>query len=106
MKRSPAAAVNTPETSIVPAAGDGALQLGSLAVNGPKQLVATATEIAVADEAFRSDFIEDAPGIDPRGDLKGYAGREVRFDDSGEDVDGGALGRDHEVNADGPCHRA
>ena len=39
------ASMTAPEANIVPAS-DGALQLGALAVNGPKQLVATATEIA------------------------------------------------------------
>ena len=48
--------------------------------------------------------IENRARIDLGRDAIRNAGREVRFDQSGDDIDRRALGRQHQMNADGARH--
>ena len=53
---------------------------------------------------FGADRVKDRARIDLRRHLKGDPGRKVCLDEPGEDVDGGSLRGQQEVDADGSCH--
>ena len=60
--------------------------------------------VALAEQLLGAHLAEDGAAVDLRGDLEGDAGREVRLDRAGDDVDRGALGRHDQVDAGGAGH--
>jgi hypothetical protein len=68
--------------------------------------------VAHAEQLFGTLFAENGAAVDLRGDLEGNAGREVRLDRTGDDVDRRALRRHDHVDAcrarhlREPLHRA
>lgn len=57
--------------------------------------------VAATDELVGAAAVEDGAAVDFGGDFEGDAAGEVGFDDACDDVDGGALGGDDEVDACG-----
>ena len=57
--------------------------------------------VPLADQLLRPGLVQDHAGIGDGGGGEGHAGRHVGLDQAGDDVDGGALGGEHEVNAGG-----
>src|SRR3546814_1676374 len=53
--------------------------------------------VALAEKLLGALLAEDGAAVDPRGDLKADARREVRLDRAGDDVDRGALRRHDEI---------
>ena len=68
--------------------------------------------VALAEQLLGAHFAENGAAVDFRGDLKRDAGREVRLDGAGDDVDRRPLGGENDVQAGGarhlrqPLHRA
>ena len=60
--------------------------------------------VAIAEQGFSADSIQDDAGIDAGSDGEGHAGGEVGLDEAGKDVDARALGGDDEMHADGAGH--
>ena len=60
--------------------------------------------VAGPEELFRAHLIEDRPRVHLGGDLEGDPGGEVGLDDPRDDVHGGALGRQDQVDPRGPGH--
>src|SRR3546814_2937051 len=56
--------------------------------------------VALAEKLLGALLAEDGAAVDPRGDLKADARREVRLDRAGDDVDRGALRRHDEVRSE------
>ena len=77
---------------------EGAVDAGDAAAAGHVQ------HVALAQQLFGALLAQDGAAVDLRGDLEGDAGREVRLDRAGDDVDRGALGRHDEVDAGGAGH--
>ena len=60
--------------------------------------------VAHAEQLFGALLAEDGAAVDLRGDLEGNAGREIRLDRAGDDVDGRALRCHDDVDAGGARH--
>ena len=60
--------------------------------------------VAAAEQVLRAHFVENGPRIDAGDDAEADAGGEVGLDETGDDVDGGPLGGEHQVDADGAGH--
>ena len=60
--------------------------------------------VALAEQLFGALLAEDGAAVDLRGDLEGDAGREIRLDRAGDDVDRGTLRRHDHVDAGGARH--
>ena len=60
--------------------------------------------VAAAEQLLGAAFAEDRAAVDLRGHLKADAGREVRLDRAGDDVDGRALRRHDQVDPGGAGH--
>ncbi len=60
--------------------------------------------VALTKQLLGALLAQDGPAVDLGRDLERDAGREVRLDRAGDDVDRGALGREHDVQAGGACH--
>src|SRR5439155_11828962 len=59
-------------------------------------------QVPLAEQALRAARVEDGARVDARGHLKGDAGREVRLDEAGNDVDRRALRGEDQMDACGP----
>ena len=57
--------------------------------------------VTLTDELLGAGLVEDDAGVGERGGGEGHAARHVGLDEAGDDVDGGPLGREHEVDAGG-----
>ena len=77
---------------------EGAVDAGDAAAAGHVE------HVALAEELLGAHLAEDGAAVDLRGDLEGDAGREVRLDRAGDDVDRGALRRHDQVDAGGAGH--
>ena len=60
--------------------------------------------VALAEQLLGALLAEDGAAVDLRGDLEGDAGREVRLDRAGDDVDRRALRGEDDVDAGGARH--
>ena len=60
--------------------------------------------VALAEQLLGALLAEDGAAVDLRGDLEGDAGREVRLDGAGDDVDRRALRRQDHMDAGGARH--
>ena len=60
--------------------------------------------VALAEQLLGALLAEDGAAVDLAGHLEGDAGREIRLDRAGDDVDRGALRRHDEVDAGGARH--
>ena len=60
--------------------------------------------VAAPEEGFGTVAVDDGAGVDLGGEAEGHAGGDVGFDEAGDDVDGGALGGEDEMDADGAGH--
>ena len=60
--------------------------------------------VALAEQLFGALLAQDGAAVDLRRHLEGDAGREVRLDGTGDDVDRRALRGEHDVNAGGARH--
>lgn len=59
--------------------------------------------ITATEEILGSDLIEDRTGVDIRGDGKGNTRRDIRLDESGDDIDRWSLGCEDEMETDRTC---
>ena len=60
--------------------------------------------VALAEQLLGALLAEDGAAVDLGGDLEGDAGREVRLDGAGDDVDRRPLRREDDVDAGGARH--
>ena len=60
--------------------------------------------VALAEQLLGAHLAENGAAVDLRGHLEGDAGREVRLDGAGDDVDRRALRREDDVHAGGARH--
>ncbi len=60
--------------------------------------------VALAEQLLGALLAQDGAAVDLRGDLEGDAGREVRLDGAGDDVDRRTLGGEDHVDAGGARH--
>ena len=58
--------------------------------------------VALAEQGLGAALVEDHARVDLRGDGEGDPGRDVDLDRPGDDVGRRPLGRQHQVDADGP----
>src|SRR5204863_2295579 len=73
----------------------------ALQPGGPPCLDRQVEHVAASQQLLGTGLVEDDPRVDARADGEGDPRRDVGFDQAGDDVGGGALGRDQEVNAHG-----
>ncbi len=78
--------------------------IGSLRADELRRAGRKEEQIAIAEEAFGADVVEDDLRVDAACHLEGNAGRDVRFDDAGDHFAGGPLGGQDQVDADGAGH--
>jgi hypothetical protein len=60
--------------------------------------------VALAEQLLGSLLAQDRSAVDLGGHLEGNAGREIRLDGAGDDIDRGALRRQNDVDAGRPRH--
>ena len=85
---------------------DHALDLGvvdecALRPDGAEGVAAHVEHVALAEQLFSAGLVHDHAGVGAGGGGEGDAGREIGLDQAGDDVDGGALGGDDQVDAGG-----